>query len=228
MSELSHAARVSASLSPHTQEQLCRLSNENRQRLAAILGDYDRALSEFEQHDSGVARRGIGDALARAAALISIPPVMRVPLEVTRGYTADERARSLDFMRGLGAREMSASLRNALAEAPPALPTENLPIHPTLFRLGGWDLRESGHAVYGQVRFPLRGPKRRLLARLIQGQGQAVHADNLIEAAGLAIDRGAISPYISRLRRHLREHLPALPPNPIRYSDPDAYQLLVL
>lgn len=111
---------------------------------------------------------------------------------------------------------------------PPALPAQTMPVDPTLFRLGGWDLTEPGYATYGAERFPLANRNRRLLARLIRGGGRSVHADHLIEAADLAIDRGGIKTYISRLRQHLREHLRDLPADPIPYSDPDGYQLAIL
>jgi hypothetical protein len=116
----------------------------------------------------------------------------------------------------------------ATPEGPPAAPEQSLPRHPTLFKLGEWDLTESGYATYIDTRFPLSGAKRRLLARLIRGQGRPVHADHLIDDGNLNIDRTAIAPYITRLRNHLRTYLPAHIPeacDPIPYRDPDAYEL---
>lgn len=117
------------------------------------------------------------------------------------------------------------AVRPVNATPPPPLPPEQPPPDPALFRLDRWDLTEPGYATYRGTRFPLSGRNRRLLARLILGRGRAVHADHLIEAAGLAIDRGGISPYISRLRRHLRTYLSSLPADPIPHCDPDGFRL---
>jgi hypothetical protein len=119
-----------------------------------------------------------------------------------------------------------AALENvASGEVKQPPPSEDPPNHPTLLQVGEWDLKESGYASYAGTRFPLEGANRRLLARLIRAKGRAVHADHLIDAANLAIERGDLKSYISRLRGHLRTHLPNLQGDPIPYRDPDAYQL---
>jgi hypothetical protein len=129
------------------------------------------------------------------------------------------RSRLLAFLDGL-----LTALRDELAGevSPPPVP-----VHPTCFREGKWDLRESGFACYDGIRFPLEGMNRRLLARLIQGRGRAVNVHRLAEACG---DVDNLSPYVSRLRKCLRTHLRtlSLPDNPIPFADPEAYRLDLL
>jgi hypothetical protein len=112
----------------------------------------------------------------------------------------------------------------------PAAP-ETTPANPTLFRWGDWDLTEAGFATYKGIRFDLVRGNRRLLARLIRGQGRPVHADHLIDAASLTVDRRELKTYISRLRRVLRAALASLtdwPADPIPYTDPDSYRLVLI
>jgi hypothetical protein len=124
------------------------------------------------------------------------------------------------------ARQGRCWLESTLAARQADLPDRPPPDEPTLFQQGNWDLREAGFATYCGVRFPLEGCNRRLLARLIRGQGRAVHSDYLIEAACLSVDRVDLKPYVSRLRRHLRSHLTNIPTDPTPYCDPHAYRLV--
>src|SRR5262249_28591281 len=117
-------------------------------------------------------------------------------------------------------------------------PSPDMAEHPTVFKLGNWDLTEPGFATYrgvgndGQareVRFPLEGRNRKLLACLVRGRGRPVSAASLRKACDSNMEDHSLSGAVSRLRTHLRYHLADFPllEDPIPCRDPDAYQLLL-
>jgi hypothetical protein len=106
-----------------------------------------------------------------------------------------------------------------------------LPNNPTLFqRIGNWDLSEAGVAKYKELKVPLEGQKRRLLAKLIKAQGKAVQMDRLRESCkDEEITDHTLRSLVSRLRKHLRTHLESIIgiSNPIEPADPTGYRLIL-
>jgi hypothetical protein len=105
---------------------------------------------------------------------------------------------------------------------------ESVHEHPTQLHFGNWDLREAGLAKYKEQEFPIKGQMRRLLARFIRARGKPVHKDWLKAACKdpEIVDK-SLTGALSRLRQHLRRHLPALigTTDPIPYTDPGHYKL---
>jgi hypothetical protein len=99
----------------------------------------------------------------------------------------------------------------------------------TLFRSANWDLFTAGMAKYKNAQMPIKGTNRRLLSRLIRAKGQPVHMDELALACGNC-ESDTVRIYVSKLRKHLRQHLPDLQEgnDPIRYADPQSYSLALL
>jgi hypothetical protein len=231
-------------LAEHVQAQLARLTPSDKKRLAAIIADCCALLERLHKIRTGAlppkewtpAIRMWTASLAQMEALVEAPHVLHsfaqdgrdgagsalhvLPPETWGAYLHERTTTAQEGLR---------ALRDAVIQdyVPPPIPIETTPADPTLFNRGNWDLTEPGYADYKGVRFPLGGRNRRLLARLIIGEGRAVHSDHLIHAAQLAIDRGGVAPYISRLRSHLRKSLSDLPSDPIPYCDPDGYRLAI-
>jgi hypothetical protein len=115
-------------------------------------------------------------------------------------------------------------------DEPASINEEKAPPDPTLFTLGNWDLSTAAVAKYKTHEFPLKKTSRRLLARLIQGKGNPVHIAHLKGACNSDASDQSFASNISRLRKHLQEHLGGkidLPSDPIPYCDPDHYKLLL-
>jgi hypothetical protein len=103
------------------------------------------------------------------------------------------------------------------------------PEYPTLFRSGNWDLSTAGMAKYKNAQMPIEGTNRRLLSRLIRAKGQPVHINLLAPACGNC-ESDSVRIYVSKLRKHLRQHLSDLQEgnDPIPYADPQSYSLALL
>jgi hypothetical protein len=122
----------------------------------------------------------------------------------------------------------TSKLAGDTVSLPPPEQEGNKPEHPTLLKEGDWDLSEAGIASFKGISMPLKGAMRRILARLVRAKGKPVHKDHLKKVCkDPAITDGTLRGHLSDLNKHLRKYLDSLnlPPKPIRYVDPDHYEL---
>jgi hypothetical protein len=99
-----------------------------------------------------------------------------------------------------------------------------------LITCGRWNLTEPGHAEFDGHRFSVRGQARRLLVRLVQAQGRAVHAVDLAEALDNPdMADVTLRGHLHDVRRAIRAGLRGWdrPKDPLPRADGGAWQLAV-